>query len=336
MHEFLRLPDPYTMQDAIAFTSAIGNADRAAGTGLGCAVVERASGAVVGSADLRFAKAPLLGADIGYAIYPSGQGHGYAAEATRALVDWGHAHDINRIELRCAVTNLASASTALAAGFSFEGIHRAQLAIASGDAEAACFSRLRIDSGAPVTPAFPKLGRLEDDAVRLRIMVPDDAQPYWEQEADPESMRHGLRTHPPTRDEISAQARRAGLDRMVGSLAALAVEDRATGAYAGSVRLRLMGPPQVGLVGYATHPAFRGRGYASRALRLAARWALTEAGLARLELGAKVANVASQRVALAAGFTADGIRAARLRNADSTFSDEARFALLRDELPTVA
>lgn len=331
MHEFLTLPDPYTMQDAVAFAAGIANAGRLDGTALGSVLVERATGRVVGSADLRFSKTNLLGADIGYAVYPPGQGNGYAAEATRALVEWGHAQGLNRIELRCAVTNLASAATALAAGFTFEGVHRAQLGIPSGEIEAASFARLAADSGHPVAPAFPRLVELTDGVVSLRVVRPEDAESFWEQDADPLTVRFGLRGHPPTPADVAAATRRAGLDWLVGSLASLAVVDVASGRFAGSVRLRMAGPPDVARVDYAMHPAYRGRGYASRAVRLLTGWAFGVAGFARLELGAKVDNVASQRVAIAAGFAADGVRAARLRNADGSFSDEARFALVRPQ-----
>jgi RimJ/RimL family protein N-acetyltransferase len=331
MHEFLSLPDPYTMQDAVSFVSEVANANRADRSGLGSAVVERASGAVVGSADLRYSKTNLLGADIGYAIYPPAQGNGYAAEATRALTEWGHTQGLNRIELRCAVTNLASAATALAAGFAFEGLHRAQLRIPSGEVASACFARLAADSGDAIAPDFPRLGVLDDGVIGLRVVQPEDAEPFWEQDADPESLRFGFRGHPASRDEVAAATGRAGLDWLVGSLASLAVVDKASGEFAGSVRLRMSGPPQVARVGYATHPAFRGRGYATRAVRLLAGWAFDVAGLVRLELGAKIENIASQRVALAAGFATDGIRTARLRNADGSFSDEARFALVRSQ-----
>jgi RimJ/RimL family protein N-acetyltransferase len=108
----------------------------------------------------------------------------------------------------------------------------------------------------------------------------------------------------------------------------MAMVDLATGAVAGTLDLRLAGPPQVGGVGYVVHPRFRGRGYTTRALRLLVPWAFETAGLARLELGAKAGNVASQRAAAAAGFQPDGVQQARLRNPDGTFSDEVRFALV--------
>jgi RimJ/RimL family protein N-acetyltransferase len=331
MHEFLNLPDPYTREDASTFVTEVANAGRAAGTGLGCAVVERSTERVVGSADLRFSSTNLLGADIGYAVYPHAQGHGYAAEATRALTTWGHRHGLNRIELRCAVTNLASAATALAAGFAFEGVHRAQLAIPGSEIEAASFARLADDSGEPIRPAFPRLGTLEDGVLRVRAVRPQDAQPYWEQEVDEASVAFGLREAARSLAEVSAMTRRAGLNWLVGPGATAAIIDAATGAFAGSVQLSMAGPPGVARVGYTVHPAFRGRGYAARAVRLLAPWTFDVAGLNRLELGAKVENVASQRVAISAGFTPDGVRAARLRNPDGTFSDEARFALINPQ-----
>jgi RimJ/RimL family protein N-acetyltransferase len=108
--------------------------------------------------------------------------------------------------------------------------------------------------------------------------------------------------------------------------------DVASGRMAGSLRLRQAGPPNVGGVGYAVHPAFRGRGYTSRALRLLVPWAFGPAGFARLELGAKPVNAASRQAALRAGFEPDGIRRGRLRNVDGTFADEVRFALVNPRL----
>ena len=55
-------------------------------------------------------------------------------------------------------------------------------------------------------------------------------------------------------------------------------------------------------IGYWTAPWSRERGVATRGLTLLSRWALSELGLARLELYAEPANVVSHRVATAAGF----------------------------------
>ena len=129
MHEFLMLPDPYTREDARAFVGGIGDEGRADGAGIGCALVETGSGHVVGSAALRLPKAARNHtAEIGYAVYPSGQGHGYAAEASRVLAVWAFAQAVPRVEIRCAVGNLASAKIALAAGFRFECVMRHDVA----------------------------------------------------------------------------------------------------------------------------------------------------------------------------------------------------------------
>ncbi len=56
----------------------------------------------------------------------------------------------------------------------------------------------------------------------------------------------------------------------------------------------------------------RGRGLASRAAATVATWALDEGGLFRLELGHRVENLASGRVAERAGFIAEGIERAKL------------------------
>src|SRR4051794_5922833 len=64
-----------------------------------------------------------------------------------------------------------------------------------------------------------------------------------------------------------------------------------------------------GSVGYWLLQDGRGKGFATRAVRLMASWALPEMGLGRLQLRTDPANVASQRVADRAGFTREGTRA---------------------------
>ena len=90
-----------------------------------------------------------------------------------------------------------------------------------------------------------------------------------------------------------------------------------------------MGPPGTGLIGYGVLPAFCGRGFATRALRLVSRWAFEEVGLPRLELGHKVGNIASGKAAERAGFRAEGRLSGRLPNPDGTRSDEVYYSLVR-------
>jgi RimJ/RimL family protein N-acetyltransferase len=67
--------------------------------------------------------------------------------------------------------------------------------------------------------------------------------------------------------------------------------------------------PQQGraAVGYWLAPAARRRGVATHAVRLIARWAFAEAGVARLELTCGPDNRASQRVAERCGFTREAL-----------------------------
>jgi RimJ/RimL family protein N-acetyltransferase len=60
-------------------------------------------------------------------------------------------------------------------------------------------------------------------------------------------------------------------------------------------------------VGYWVAPTARGRGAATRAVRLLAPWAIRTLGLRRITAEIDVENEASQRVAERAGFTREGV-----------------------------
>ena len=87
-------------------------------------------------------------------------------------------------------------------------------------------------------------------------------------------------------------------------------------------------------VGYWVAAAARGRGVATTATRLAARWAFAaEPRLERLQLRADVENEPSNRVAAKAGFTREGVlRSARHNARLDRRVDFAIWSLLRDEV----
>lgn len=88
-----------------------------------------------------------------------------------------------------------------------------------------------------------------------------------------------------------------------------------------------------GWVSYWTTRNARGQGVASGACRALARWAFDDAQLFRLELGHRVNNPASCRVALAAGFTAEGIERQRLEYDGTRYDVERHARLATDEEP---
>jgi RimJ/RimL family protein N-acetyltransferase len=328
MHRFLALPHPYTQADAEVFVTVSATT---AGPEAGRAVVETATGDVVGSAVARISGsgpyAPTI--DLGYAIYPHAQGRGFAREAVELITSWAFGQGAARAEIGCTVDNLASARTALNAGFHFEGILRGAVALRSDVLDTAMFARLPSDPRGPVPHSFVALppDGLTDGVVRLRALHPSDAGELFEEWADPLTVANGFTGMAPTFAAASAAAVRGGLDWLVGAAAPFAVVDVDSGRLAGTLRLRHAGPPGVGGIGYSVHPAFRGRGVTARALRLLVPWAF-DVGFARLELGAKSDNVASQRAALSAGFEPDGVRGARLRYPDGSYADEVRFVLI--------
>jgi RimJ/RimL family protein N-acetyltransferase len=86
-------------------------------------------------------------------------------------------------------------------------------------------------------------------------------------------------------------------------------------------------------IGYWVAPWARGRGVATRSLRLATRWAIVERGAERVQLRADVDNAASRIVAERAGFRLDGvIRAARWNARRGRRVDLALYSILPAEL----
>jgi RimJ/RimL family protein N-acetyltransferase len=194
---------------------------------------------------------------------------------------------------------------------------------------------LRPPADAPTGPRpspFPQTKPLTDGVVTLRPMTATDWETVRDEHNNEESLRWDFAGQRLTDDEAHRRAASATLEWRRGRAARFVVVDAASGESAGVIGVLRMGPPGTGLIGYGVLPAFRGRGVTTRALRLVSRWALEETGLARLELGHKVGNEASGRVAAKAGFRAEGRLSGRLPNPDGTRSDEIYYSLTREAL----
>jgi RimJ/RimL family protein N-acetyltransferase len=113
-----------------------------------------------------------------------------------------------------------------------------------------------------------------------------------------------------------------------------AITDAATGRVLGSIGVRFNEDGDVGEVGYWMRADARGRGFTTRAVVLAARWAFARGGVARVQLRADTENVGSRRVAEKAGFTLEGVLRSVHWNARlGRRQDHAIYSLLPGELP---
>ena len=160
-------------------------------------------------------------------------------------------------------------------------------------------------------PAIAEACR-DDEIARWLDQIP---QPYTQSDA---------------RDYV-AMTRRGWKD---STLAAFAIADAASGQVLGSIAVHWFDPGNSAAeVGYWVGREARGRGVASSALRLVARWAIEDCGLERLQLRADELNAASQRVAENAGFTREGVlRSSRYNPRQGRRVDFVVYSLLRGEL----
>jgi RimJ/RimL family protein N-acetyltransferase len=165
--------------------------------------------------------------------------------------------------------------------------------------------------------------RLDDDAIRLRSFTEGDVPAIVAACQDPEIPRW-TRVPSPYTEADAREFLSAPPDR------AFAVVDRSSGELLGAIGAR---PEDEGRVeiGYWTAREARGRGVATRALRLIAAWAVEELGAERLQLYTDPANVASQRVAEKAGFRREGTLRSWVE-IKGTRRDAVMYSLLPEDL----
>ena len=145
---------------------------------------------------------------------------------------------------------------------------------------------------------------LADDVVRLRAWREDDVAAITAACQDRETARWTTVPQPYTEAHARewVQAMKRGWSSGTASFAVTTADSDAVVAAMTMWSL----PRAVAEFGYWTLPSARGKGYASRALRLVAGWAL-EQGFARLQLGTYPGNRSSERVAEKVGFKREGV-----------------------------
>ena len=142
--------------------------------------------------------------------------------------------------------------------------------------------------------------RLTDGVIVVRDWTEDDLETLVELARDPETLRW---TRVPEDNSVEHARELLGAAESPPTL----IADAATGEIIGSGGLvGDLGDGRAEL-GYWVAPAHRGRGIATRLVRLLADWALGEGGYARVELHVHPENAASARVAERAGFACEGV-----------------------------
>ena len=153
----------------------------------------------------------------------------------------------------------------------------------------------------------PELG---DARIRLRRVGEEDRGPVVRALNDPVAARFLTRPPFPYLDEhfdewLALATDGRGLHE--AKAAHWSIADADDDAYLGGASLEIAAEREAGEIGYQVAPWARGQGVATAAARLIRDWAFDELELARLEIAADVDNIASQRVAQAAGFSYEGV-----------------------------
>lgn len=329
------LPDPYTRVDALWWiTEGSAAAWRAGGASF--VIADRDSDRVLGAAGINRALVERWQGEVGYWVAPWARRRGVGRASTVALTEWGFRHGFGRFELLTEMENAASQRVALGAGYRYEGVRRAGgVSRGGGRHDLMVWTRLPTDPPGPTPRVLPDLpgGALTDGPVRVCPLRTDDAGSLYRLNTLPEVVATSVPPVAPDQVEVRLRCARAESRWLTGERADLTIRDRATGAFAGEIGLYYQEPlTGQAMVGYSLLPEWRGRGYATRAVRLVVRWAFDHTGISRITAGAHPGNLGSHRVLERAGFRREGVARGRLPTADGGRADDYLYALLPTDL----
>ena len=274
-------------------------------------------------------------AEIGYWVGPWARRRGVATAAVRALSDHVLSAGCERLELLTHLDNAPSQRVALAAGYQREGVRRGALKSRVGARDdLLAYARLATDPPGPTPRLLPDLpgGELTDGTVTLRPLTGDDIDFYAELHNHPDVISTSVPPIPPSAEETRRRCAWAESHWLEGTKADLVITDTATGTPAGEISLYYQEPPTAqAMIGYSMLPAWRGRGFPTRAAQLLSLWTFAETNIARLIAGALPTNAGSQRVLQKAGFKQEAYLRSRLPGVTGRV-DDVQFVLLAEDL----
>lgn len=325
------LPEPYTQADARWWITEGAPAAWTAG-GAAFAIADPGTDKLLGGIGIGNLVPSRGQGEVGYWVAPWARGRGVATAATRTLSDRVLSAAFARLELLTHLENGASQRVALAAGFRQEGVRRgAAPAPGGGRYDLVAWSRLAEDPAVGPPRLLPDLpgGVLTDGVVTLRRIGVADVEFLHTLTGLPDVIATSVPPVRRERTETEQRCARAESRWIAGERADLIILDGASGRPAGEIGLFYQEPPTgQAMIGYAMLPAWRGRGYPTRAARLIASWAFRSTGIARLIAGTMPENIGSQRVLEKAGFQREGYLRGRLPGAAGTRIDDILYALL--------
>ena len=300
------LPVPYLPEHARRYVGRTSVEGWASGRALTWAVCDRDTSQVLAHVALRPAADPDVW-DVGFWCRPTARGRGVVPDALEAVCSWAFTSlGAVRVEWMAEVGNWPSRRAAEKAGFVVEGVLRRGLVHRGTHVDGWLGARLADDPRRD-TAAVPPLGRPSDGVVALRAFGEPDLPFIARACDDPQTARFLPVPVPYTLDDARAWA--LGVvpqERAEGKVVSVAAVDAGTDEPLGAVGLTLRSAGTAE-IGYWTAPQARGRGTAVRATRLLSQWGAGALGLARVDLLTDLANTASQRVAVKAGFVREGV-----------------------------
>jgi RimJ/RimL family protein N-acetyltransferase len=331
------LPEPFTLAHAERYL-AEGVAAVFADGGVVYAIADPRTDELLGGIGFDKVVASRGQAEIGYWVGPWARRRGVATSAVRVLSEHALSAGLERLELLTHWTNPVSQRVALAAGYQREGVRRRAIPGRDGGREdLIAFARLAGDLAEPVPRLLPDLpgGELSDGTVTLRPLGPGDAAFLAQLRSLPDVVATSVPAVAPTMADIQQRAGRAEAHWLAGTRADLVIVETAAGTPVGEIGLCYQEPVTgQAVIGYSVLPAFRRRGFATRAAQLVSLWAFAETGVARLVAGALPANLGSQRVLAKAGFTREAYLRSRLPGPGGVREDDIQFVLLAEDLLT--
>lgn len=333
MVRWTTVPTPYADRDARFFLGMHGQGWLSGGN-RGWAVADAATDDFLGSIDLR-PQSPDA-AEIGFGLGGWAAGRGVMTRAVRLALGWAFDRaglGVRTVGWRAHVGNWGSRRIAWKVGFRGFATVR-DLCEQRGESVDGWIATIRADeAGVPegtwlTVPTLPVTAR-DGSSWVLRPWRTDDAEVEAVLEACADPLTQRWLTHldtPYTRESARAFLAGRAEQAATGEAVAWAVAPVGSGPAGASLSLfgltRAYGSPELG---WWAHPAARGRGVVSAAVRVAAAWAMAPApdglGAHRLLVEAAAGNSGSVAVARAAGFTEFGRGHAEDLERDGTHTD---------------